>query len=140
MRNCISEIITFSQKHTHSPLLKIVKMTGVTLRCKWLTSAICMVVGLRDRTPIREAITKKANISPGSGSQAGDTNTQSLCIIKKNLPIIKNSRPADTMRQVTAYEHSGVGSIGYKKELKYFYPGSGAGFAFEDLRHLHNHE
>jgi hypothetical protein len=34
-------------------------MIGVTLRYKWITSVLCMVLGLRARLPIREVITKK---------------------------------------------------------------------------------
>lgn len=112
-------------------------MIGVTLRCTWITSAMCMVPGLRARLPIRGGYHKKVNISPGSGSLAGDKNTESLCI-KKNLPITKTpdlETPGGRLQHmnIQVWEVSDI-----KIDLKYFYPGGGAGFTLEDLGDLHN--
>jgi hypothetical protein len=38
---------------------KFAKMTGVTLRCKWITGVMFMGPGQRARPPLREAILKK---------------------------------------------------------------------------------
>jgi hypothetical protein len=53
-------------------------MTGVTLRYKWITRAMFQEFPVWSRPPLRDAIIKNVYISLGSGSLAGDNNTQSI--------------------------------------------------------------
>ena len=73
----------FLKTHIY-PLLKIAKMIGVTLRYKWITSAMCMVPGLEPVLPSGRLSLKNVYISPGSGSLEVIKTHSPLCIIKKN--------------------------------------------------------
>ena len=50
-------------KNTHSLLLKIAKMMGVTLRYKWITSSMCMVPGLEPVLPSGRLSQKSKHIT-----------------------------------------------------------------------------
>jgi hypothetical protein len=58
-------------------------MVGVTLRYMWITSAMCMVPGLRARPPIREAITKMYTCHLDRAPCLVTKTRSQLCIIKK---------------------------------------------------------
>ncbi len=86
-----NESVRFFFKDTQSTFEKSRKMTGVTLRCKWITWAMFMGPWSGARPPIREAITKMYTYHRYRAPSSLAKTHSPLCIIfKKSInPIEK---------------------------------------------------